>query len=251
VHFSQGNLQYQASTDTWRFAEKQYDFIGDANKNFSYSYTGWIDLMGFGTTGIYCNPYDFEYHIPEYISADNIDNINGTLADWGVACEISNGGNQRWLWQTMTGDEWKYLIKKRPNASKLQGTATVNGIHGLIILPDGWRTPSGLKWTGSPAKDDNWKSDWKTNKYSATQWAIMERNGAVFLPCVGCGVGNDFGSFNNGGAYWSASCRFNGAYYEGDCIMIGDIIIFGDYSQFRLAVRLIKDISGTSVDSQQ
>ena len=28
VHFSQGNLQYQASTQTWRFAENQYDYIG-------------------------------------------------------------------------------------------------------------------------------------------------------------------------------------------------------------------------------
>ena len=28
VCFSQGNLQYQASTDTWRFAEHQYDVVG-------------------------------------------------------------------------------------------------------------------------------------------------------------------------------------------------------------------------------
>ena len=28
VHFSQGNLQYQASTNTWRFAEMQWDFVG-------------------------------------------------------------------------------------------------------------------------------------------------------------------------------------------------------------------------------
>ena len=30
VVFSQGNLQYQASTNTWRFAEHQYDYIGKA-----------------------------------------------------------------------------------------------------------------------------------------------------------------------------------------------------------------------------
>ena len=28
VYFSQGNLQYQASTNTWRFAEHQYDYVG-------------------------------------------------------------------------------------------------------------------------------------------------------------------------------------------------------------------------------
>lgn len=30
VYFSQGNLQYQASTNTWRFAENQWDFVGDS-----------------------------------------------------------------------------------------------------------------------------------------------------------------------------------------------------------------------------
>ena len=32
VCFSQGNLQYKASTNTWRFAEEQYDFVGDTEK---------------------------------------------------------------------------------------------------------------------------------------------------------------------------------------------------------------------------
>ena len=31
VHFSRGNLQYQPSTDTWRFADRQYDYVGDGN----------------------------------------------------------------------------------------------------------------------------------------------------------------------------------------------------------------------------
>ena len=43
VRFSPGNLQYQASTKTWRFAEHQYDYIGDANRNISPTYSGWID----------------------------------------------------------------------------------------------------------------------------------------------------------------------------------------------------------------
>ena len=33
VCFSQGNLQYQGSTGTWRFATHQYDFIGNAAGN--------------------------------------------------------------------------------------------------------------------------------------------------------------------------------------------------------------------------
>ncbi|MBQ0154797.1 MAG: hypothetical protein KBS70_08475, partial [Bacteroidales bacterium] len=44
VTFAPGNLQYQASTNTWRFAEHQYDYVGDANTNISATYDGWIDL---------------------------------------------------------------------------------------------------------------------------------------------------------------------------------------------------------------
>ncbi len=63
VYFSKGNLQYQASSNTWRFAEHQYDFVGDDtngnvsvgsdkcnNALISSSYTGWIDLFGWGTS---------------------------------------------------------------------------------------------------------------------------------------------------------------------------------------------------------
>ena len=32
VHFSKGNLQYQASTQKWRFADNQYDLIGSTNR---------------------------------------------------------------------------------------------------------------------------------------------------------------------------------------------------------------------------
>ena len=61
VRFSQGNLQYQASTNTWRFAEHQYDYVGTQtadrygnyggnvsgsdNRSISSTYSGWIDLF--------------------------------------------------------------------------------------------------------------------------------------------------------------------------------------------------------------
>ena len=37
IRFSKGNLQYQASTDTWRFAENQWDFEGLKNENIYVS----------------------------------------------------------------------------------------------------------------------------------------------------------------------------------------------------------------------
>ena len=78
VHFSQGNLQYQASSNTWRFAEHQHDCIGDANENMSPNYSGWIDLFVWGTGE----------REPTLMLANY-----GTFKDWGVNA-ISNGGNQ-------------------------------------------------------------------------------------------------------------------------------------------------------------
>ena len=37
VYFSQGNLQYMGATQTWRFAENQYDTVGIFNNNISSS----------------------------------------------------------------------------------------------------------------------------------------------------------------------------------------------------------------------
>ena len=36
VQFSQGNLQYRAATHTWRFAQHQYDVVGDATTGNVY-----------------------------------------------------------------------------------------------------------------------------------------------------------------------------------------------------------------------
>lgn len=43
ILFSKGNLQNQVSTGQWRFAEHQYDIIGEASRN-----DGWVDLFGWG-----------------------------------------------------------------------------------------------------------------------------------------------------------------------------------------------------------
>ena len=40
VYFSRGNLQYQASTNTWRFAEHQYDYVGTQTADGNGYYGG-------------------------------------------------------------------------------------------------------------------------------------------------------------------------------------------------------------------
>lgn len=193
IFFSQGNLQYQASTNTWRFAEHQYDLIGSDNSNISSTYSGWIDLFGWGTGS---NPTN--------TSADN--NDYSTFVDWGVNA-ISNGGNTPNQWRTLSKDEWDYLCKTRPNAANLRSQATVNGVHGYIFLPDDFVLPAGFTFLAN-------ENDWAMNVYSARGWSKLEAAGAVFLPVAGYRYGTNVNNNGSGSSYWSASPDGTGyAYY--------------------------------------
>ena len=222
VHFSQGNLQYQASTNTWRFAEHQCDLVGFDNENISEKYTGWSDLFGFGTSGykgrmpymtstIYADyiiaksefPYRRNYNPNLGIDFVDLDNGNGQKYDWGWGFCLSDGGMEQYIegccWRTLTRSEWNYLISERKKAEKKIGNARVNGVYGLVLLPDKWKTPQGLVFKHS-----------NPNEYSESEWEQMEANGAVFLPAAGSRNGNflppgdAFGRFF-GGAYWSST----------------------------------------------
>ena len=200
VRFSCGNLQYKASTNTWRFAENQWDYVGENNENRSSTYNDWIDSYGWGTSG-YNDKYP--YMTSETTSAyafGNSTDITGTMYDWGLYCAISNGGSTG-SWFTLSYDEFNYLLNTRSRASQLQAFATVNNVQGLILLPDNWVLPQGQSFTpkGTAAN--------VSNIYTESQWKIMEAAGAVFLPAAGS---ND-ADYGTRGDYWTAS---NGGYYS-------------------------------------
>ena len=100
VRFSQGNLQYQASTNTWRFAESQISYVGEDNANVSENYDGWIDLFGWGTSGYShganaYQPWSTSTHYADYYAYGSYTNSlfsQSGQADWGYN-PISNGGN--------------------------------------------------------------------------------------------------------------------------------------------------------------
>ena len=164
VAFSQGNLQYQAApTPTWQFAATQWEALSQAtNEQISPTYDGWIDLFGWNTA-----------NDPTKTSTINTD-YPDDFVDWGIH-PISNGGNQASAWRTLSSDEWTYILTNRPDAADLYGQATVNGVNGLVVLPDNWELPDGLTFTPSP-------NNWTTNDYDADAWEKMEDNGAVFFP---------------------------------------------------------------------
>ena len=98
-----------------------------------------------------------------------------TFDDWG---NYIDGG-----WRTLTADEWKYILEQRPNANEKVAGATVNDVHGLVLLPDEWTLPEGCSL--------NTQTTWDANAYTAEQWAQMENNGAIFLPAAGCRYGTE------------------------------------------------------------
>ena len=193
VQFSQGNLQYQASTDTWRFAEQQYDCIGQTNSNISLFYQGWVDLFGWGTSGYNdVKPWLIDYDMDAL-------SITGTKYDWGLNNAISNGGNKAGLWHLLTIDEWEYIVNRR-NGSRF-AKATVNNVRGLLLLPDGWSTA-----TYALNAINDVQGGYESNYISATDWSdILEANGVVFLPCAGIREGTTVNYVNGFGRYWSST----------------------------------------------
>ena len=221
VVFSQGNLQYKASTNTWQFATNQYDYIGSANSNISSTYTGWIDLFGWGTSGYHdsSDPYNVnyqpwstsyatvnsDYNYFGYGPSTNMSDLNltGSSAnyDWGVYNAISNGGNTASTWRTLTQPEWYYLFSTRATASGIRySKATVNGVNGVILLPDDW---SADYYTLSNTNTSG--ANYSTNVITVSQWTTLEQHGAVFLPAAGRRKGTSVSSVGSFGLYWSAS----------------------------------------------
>lgn len=199
VYFSKGNLQYQASTNTWRFAENQWVYIGNDNSNISSSYSGWIDLFGWGTGN---NPTNASVNNEDY----------GAFMDWG-SNPITNGGNVSNEWRALAIDEWEYLLNQRVTIKGVRyAKANVCGVDGLVLFPDDW---NGVILNNTNTS----QSSYDSNIISDATWSReFEINGAVFLPAAGYRVGLEVYSvlFEYGvvGFYWSSTICDNAFAYR-------------------------------------
>ena len=226
--FSQGNLQYQASTNTWRFAEHQWDYVGNEwcgtvyendikcnNLLVSPNYDGWIDMFGWGTSGYdhgancyqpWSTSREWSDYYPYGQSTGNLYDQTGE-ADWGFN-SISNGGNTSNFWRTMTVEEWIYLFETRVTSSGIRfAKAIVNDVKGVILLPDNW-SASIYTLNNTNQSDVNFNS----NIINCTQWSVLENAGAVFLPAAGGRYGTDTFDVNYG-RYWSSSNKMYTSVY--------------------------------------
>ena len=228
VYFSQGNLQYQASTNTWRFATNQYDYVGDAsngnvyensvkcsNTNISSSYSGWIDLFGWATSGnsasgTYYQPYE-NYTGNQYGSSTTSGEWDPEKSDWGVV----NAHQLGFGWHTLSKDDWDYIISSRTNAQSLRGMCQItigsSTFPGLILMPDGWTASTSTiatKWSACAISAENVAFDKAT--FSEEEWNIMENQGAVFLPAGGQRSRNIMSYLDpRAGKYWTSTGTIN------------------------------------------
>lgn len=236
VRFSPGILQYQASTTTWRFAEHQYDYVGEDNKNISSTYAGWIDLFGWGASG-YNNttndPYAMNYQ-PWSHSTNTVNetynkygygpstnmtdrDLVGTSAnyDWGVYNAINNptrdATDPAGTWRLLTSAEWNYLFTTRTtstvggtaNARYAQAIINTDGtpVKGVILFPDSFTidTPKGVEWSTINAA-----SNWLT-RCTCAGWKALENAGCVFLAPCGYRSGTSISYPGTGCRYWSST----------------------------------------------
>ena len=259
VYFSQGNLQYQASTNTFRFAENQWNFIGGSyevnqtgnvngsdNCLISNIYSGWIDLFGYGTSGwngsgyTSFEPWAYSSTSDSFLGED----LTGDYAkaDWGVYNAISNGGNQAGLWRTLTKDEWDYIINGRSGNIRY-ARAQVNGVNGLILVPDGWdNSVYELKNVNSGG------NNWDVNTIYQSIWEnTLEPAGCVFLPNAGWRSINSVGiriyETGTNGNYWS-STAYNTSSPHAYRLNVGwqGPGVSASFANNGYAVRLVQDI---------
>ena len=209
VQFSQGNLQaviagyngdntYTASS--WKFAEQQWDYIGNAPAGQYFKTGNTVDLFGWVGNGTSHNTYGLcSYNGNDYSYYGSQNDLKN---DWGTVI-ITNGGNTpNSGWRTLTKDEWVYLFKTRTTTSGIRyAKATVNNVKGVILLPDDWNASYHALVSANTAD-----ADFTSNPITAAEWTSdFEAHGAVFLPVAGRREGTSVSYVNSSGHYWSST----------------------------------------------
>ena len=182
VIFSPGLLQYNAGESyKWRFAPNQWD----RSKSNGASGT-WFNHFGWGTwTGGSPNP-------PAHI-LNNPRDYKWDGGDFAKEQELADASQRGYEWYTLSKDEWQYLF-----AHHTYGAASVHGVNGVIVLPDGVTSATGF----TSGMNGRW------TQVSDGDWEAMEADGALFLPAAGMRDVMNIRDYDYYGYYWS-STRYN------------------------------------------
>ena len=252
VWFAHGNLMcqkpsgvtwYDAADNnqlTWSFMLEQYYMVETELMPLDSNYANHdtISLFSWGTSGIagtpnpshptiFYQPFETTFNqIPGYENAGAYyrnDVTDGPFGDkdWGNNTIQSKNGvcTPADGWRTPTILEWKGLFdRKTSDDHRCYGKATVNGVHGIIILPDDLLDSYAtlgvtLETDGDLTYNSSSCGSWDHNVINGTAWSALEDLGVVFLPAAGQRYGYDrppmnaYGCTSNGyvGNYWSCN----------------------------------------------
>ena len=250
VHVSPGNLQYQASSGTWRFAERQFDRCGNGvangttqsgikgastvfwedagvtkpcdNSLISSNYGGWIDAFVWGSG-----------NKPTHTD------VNTDWSDWGDnAIQEGDITPPAKTWRTLTKTEWEHLLEGRRSNGEISysfvllryGSNATDTVTGIIIYPDHFSfAMAGV----DPIPVD---PDADLTEINLSVWSSLEKVGAVFLPWA-----EPYNDCN----YWSATQSVawtTKAHYVHFHMESHSISLWTNSSYERYPVRLVQDI---------
>ena len=140
-------------------------------------------------------------------------------------------------WRLLSDDEWTYLLTKRnTHSGDRYAKAIVNGVKGVILLPDNWNT-SNYELTNT----NKFNSLFNNNRISSQDWKNkFEANGAVFLPAAGNRTNDVTRYVGSEGDYWSSTLYNDNRAY---LLNFDDAYLgaqYGDYIWNGNSVRLVR-----------
>ena len=111
----------------------------------------------------------------------------------------------------------------------------MNGVSGIIILPDDWTLPGGMSFNPSA-------TNFGANAYADEAWETMENAGAVFLPVAGYRYNGNINWVGQSGYYWSSSVASAGA--SAWCYRLTKDNVSREYYNlhYGMCVRLVKAV---------
>ena len=238
VNFAHGNLRcegdrYEAQ---WSMAKEQYEVLGQDNIEVQgdRSYPAWlVDLFCWSTAENYYGINNYYYYDDDEAKSF----FNGEFAEWGECSTLIRDLGTGW--RTLSKAEWNYLLNERKDAAQLRTLATVNGVKGLVLLPDEWTAPDGILIN---------------NDMTAELWADIEKTGAVFLPAAGQ-LTTSYVDYNatttvtDAATYWTSTPSGDKSDMNAIVLTISESDVTLDADLFRrvaTAVRLVKAPGSTT-----
>ena len=231
VCFSKGNLQYlpcglpAASgpyVDMFRFADNQWDYLGDGEK-WGVKLEGYTeynkpdgtrsaarDLFGWGTACLDGTSVPWQCTKDNSLYGPASGNLNEGEAsganyekyDWGHLMAPAN------MWRTLSASEFKYVFESRNGSNEYhtQGNKMLGGYgwltlsdkskrYGAFILPDDYycTTDGRPEYTG--------KTGWSYTSADLDDYKI------VFLPVGGYREGGELINIGTGGHSWTSTAK--------------------------------------------